>query len=163
MGEYFLIANDEKEQFIDPFELLSNDRFPGIMKSDFISNAILWLASSSMHEKWHDLKKGYYTTKYIGAWAGQKILVYGDYENEEKCRIIRSNYHNISIEVAAMLFELPTAVAFYLDNFSAGDGAYKKLFAKIALLKNAPTNVIEVFSKLYGKDWKAYALKSAYG
>ena len=160
MGQDFLIANDGLEQFLDPLELPSSSSFPNLMSSEFISSSIMWLSCGFDENKWKGLRGNFYTSKYLGIWSGTVYKVYGDYEHEEHSRFIRRNYENISVEVVAMLLEMKTSVADQIENFNEYD--YKRIFAKVALLDHAPSNIVNLYKKEYGKDWKAFASQHAY-
>ena len=160
MGQDFLIANDGLKQFIDPFELPSSSSFPNLMSSEFISSSIMWLSCGFDETKLKGLRSNFYTSKYLGIWSGTVYKVYGDYAHEEHSKYIRENFENISVEVVAMLLEMKTSVADKIENFN--EDYYQRIFAKVALLDHAPQNIVNVYKKEYGKDWRAFASQHAY-
>lgn len=106
MGQYFLIANKCRKEFLDPFVIPASEKFPKILSSHFIQSALTLLVCGSSNRKYVDLKKSaFYTSKYLGAWYGQKVDILGDNDEEDESKIVRNNYKNISIEVIAMLIE----------------------------------------------------------
>ena len=162
MGQYFLITNDSKKEFLDPFEFPCSEKFPSILCNEFMSQALLWLTVDSKHSTWENLKQYHYSFKYVSSWSGDKYFMYGDYEQEEESSLIRTNYNNISIEVAAMLFEMRTGVSHLIENFDYSDSKLLKLFSKISLLESPPELVVKSFREKFGKSWKAFATKQVY-
>jgi hypothetical protein len=69
MGEYFLIVNPVKQQYIDASRFGENIRHSGILRGSHAA-AVGLLICDSTHEGQHPL---------IGAWVGDQIIATGDY------------------------------------------------------------------------------------
>ncbi len=105
MGQYFLIANLDKKQFIDPanFKRHNEDagfsnRLPHLCRGDFAGVLVFLLATSAAYP-------------YMGMWAGDRVMVIGDEKQSmdwndeslpgaEVLEEIRAEWHDVSRGIA---------------------------------------------------------------
>jgi hypothetical protein len=68
MGQYFIVANFGKEQFLNPWKIPCSERFPSIINNLYMSTAIAWLVCGSNNAWYSQVKeRGFYIKKYSGS------------------------------------------------------------------------------------------------
>ena len=156
MGQYFLIANQNKQQFIDPFRLPVSEKIPALLNSDLINSLLPYLIVGSQNRQYLKFKEaGYYTQKYLGAWFGDPVDLLGDYDEEEQSRIVRSEYENISIEISAIVFELKLDLMYLiLEETESGSRCWLELIRAVADLDHPPASLLHGLKELFGGSWK---------
>jgi len=91
MGQYFLIVNLDKKEYLHPHKLASGLKFWEILASNSATRALAFLLRQSSEGGGGDYGKATYQEdkkSYCGRWAGDKITIVGDYDNSkiyEKC------------------------------------------------------------------------------
>lgn len=76
MGQYYFICNVDKKEFLDPFKLGSGMKAWEQLANDIPSKALLVLVLSSPENRGGgDLEE----SPIIGRWAGDRIIMVGDY------------------------------------------------------------------------------------
>lgn len=96
MGQYFIIVNLDKKEYINPHGLggglklweLSANRMP-------MASLALLLRKSSVGGG-GDIHRDYKTA---GIWAGDRIVVVGDYDESKLYDVARKKYKDISTQV----------------------------------------------------------------
>ncbi|QDV18219.1 hypothetical protein Pan153_28760 [Gimesia panareensis] len=156
MGQYFLIANQNKQQFIDPFRLPVSEKIPALLNSDLIYSLLPYLIVGSQNRQYLKFKEaGFYTQKYLGAWYGDPVDLLGDYDEEELSRMVHSQFENISIEVAAIIFELKQDLMYQiLDETKSGATVWLEMIRAIMELEHPPASLLFGLKELFGKSWK---------
>jgi hypothetical protein len=109
----------------------------------------------SSNRKYEDLKKSaFYTSKYLGAWYGNKVDILGDYDEEHESRKVRDNYKDISIEVIAMLIELGTReVNEMFDDTRSGENHWLGLFPNLLNLEFPPGRLTHELQEAFGRNY----------
>ena len=82
MGQYFVIVNLDKKEFIHPHKLASGLKFWEILTSNSATRALAFLLRQSTDDSYVE------DFKFCGHWAGDKITIVGDYDDSkiyEKC------------------------------------------------------------------------------
>ncbi len=127
-----------------------SERFPSMINNNLMTRCVTWLVCSSTGSHYNELKqKKHYSNQYLGFWYGDQIQIIGDYE-EELSHSVNENYKDITLEVIAMLFENDDElIQEYIE-----DSCFFDFLAEVALLDNAPMNLIFTLSASYGKEWK---------
>ena len=93
MGVYYLVVNDTKKEYVDPFYFDDNIKLGGLMQGLHGPGVVELMVYPSTREKY---KMGY--------WAGDQIRMLGD-NHEEENESIQSQYLDISFYVLANIFE----------------------------------------------------------
>lgn len=98
MGEYFILVNEDKKEYICPhcinglaklWEWCSNQQ----------GSILAFLVAKS------DSNSEIAKYKYAGHWAGDRILLVGDYDSSGLYHKAKQEYKNISIEVAKEFYD----------------------------------------------------------
>jgi len=92
MGQYFLIANLTKKEYLNPLKLQSGLKLWEITVNKAPRVLPLLLRKSSSGGG-GDIQKDY---KSAGRWAGDRIVVIGDYDESELFEKVRKTYEEIS-------------------------------------------------------------------
>ena len=93
MSEYYSVVNHSKKEYVDPYDFNEDYNLGGIMQGvhgSAIVELLLECPTSKQYE--------------FGYWAGDKISVVGD-SDEEQTANIKSNYKNIAYHLLAKLYE----------------------------------------------------------
>ncbi|MGI9255065.1 MAG: hypothetical protein ACR2J8_15080 [Thermomicrobiales bacterium] len=103
MGQYFLIINETKREYLHPHKLGSGLKFYEMLYGP-IGNALLMLTRRSNEGGGGDISDAtaYYEESrdaIIGRWAGDKISVIGDYDASDLYAIAQRQYTDISDRV----------------------------------------------------------------
>ena len=88
MGQYFIIVNIEKREYIHPHDIKRGAKLLELSK-DPIIYGLMSLLQSKNKEK---------TALYVGAWANDKILFIGDSEDSSFFKQVVVSFKNISKE-----------------------------------------------------------------
>jgi len=95
MGQYFLIVNETKKEYINPMNLGG-----GLKLWELTANRevriLPFLLRQSSSSGGGDIKKHY---KYAGRWAGDRIVVVGDYDKSKLYERASKRFKEISKEV----------------------------------------------------------------
>ena len=75
IGQYFLIANLDKKEFIHPHDLNTGAKL-WEMCSNNVGGLLLFLLRQSSEGGGGDIREDY---KFAGRWANNRIVVVGDY------------------------------------------------------------------------------------
>jgi len=101
MGQYFMIINLDKKEYLDPHKLASGLKFWEILASQSATRALAFLLRQSNEGGGGDYHgKTYQEDKksFVGRWAGDKITIVGDYDQSNlysRCQTISEmNSHN---------------------------------------------------------------------
>jgi len=92
MGQYFLIVNLDKKEYLHPHKLASGLKFWEILASQSATRVLAFLLRQSNEGGGGDYDKVTYQEDkkaYCGRWAGDKIVIVGDYDQSrlyEKCQ-----------------------------------------------------------------------------
>ena len=99
MGQYFTAVNLDKEEYVDGHDIDNGAKLleqVGWMGS---TSTALWLLLA-------DNSDARLEHAYVSRWAGDRIIVLGDYGNMDLCETVDEEYTNISAGVKEMLEEL---------------------------------------------------------
>ena len=155
MGQYFVVVNHAKKQFLEPFNLRSSAKFPSLLGAHEMTRAISWLICTSPNPTWLALKnKNSRTKRLIGAWCGDPVEIVGDYSEEELYFLVRERYVDISHEVVATLFDCDSS---YLDAAIEELREHPFLLEKLGLLMmlaEPPEQLGYQLQSLYPKGWE---------
>ena len=88
MGQYFIIVNIEKREYIHPHDIKRGAKLLELSK-DPIIYGLMSLLQAKNKEK---------TALYVGAWANDKILFIGDSEDSSFFKQVVVSFKNISKE-----------------------------------------------------------------
>ena len=89
MGQYFIIANLDKMEYIHPHDLKCGAKLLEICNEKLIGGMLLFLLKQSKNFKYLN----------IGRWAEDKIIVIGDYDNKDRFWHITNKFTNISRDI----------------------------------------------------------------
>ncbi|MEO0471616.1 MAG: hypothetical protein AAF206_18445 [Bacteroidota bacterium] len=95
MGVYYIIVNDSKGEFIDPFDFNEDVKLAGLLGGVHGSAVRDLLVFTDSIPK----------DRQLGRWSGDKIRIHGDHFGPERAEIFQ-NYQNISFELMAYLYEM---------------------------------------------------------
>lgn len=86
MGQYYLVVNKDKKEYIDPFDL--GDAYK-LMEAAFggrTGAVLVLLLADGNGRGGGDYRKEHGAVEMVGRWAGDRIVVAGDYaDSEEGC------------------------------------------------------------------------------
>lgn len=92
MGQYFIIANLDKREYIHPHELKRGAKLLEICKDPFIKNLMSFLLNRNSKR---DSK--YFSNN--GKWINDRIVLIGDSEDYRFFKQIQEQFKNMSNEV----------------------------------------------------------------
>ena len=95
MGQYFLIVNVDKREYIDGHRLGAGIKL-WELAANGVGNLLIFLCRKSSEGGGGDIQKDY---KHAGRWAGDRIVVVGDYDSSRLYQKARSFFHEISAEI----------------------------------------------------------------
>ncbi len=96
MGQYFIIVNIDKKEYINPHTIGMPAKLWEICANK-LGGLLIFLLRKSDQTGGGDIKENY---EYAGRWAGDRILVIGDYDSSGLYDIALEQYKDISKEVA---------------------------------------------------------------
>lgn len=101
MGQYFIIVNSTKKEFIHPHCLGNGLKFLEFAVSQNTPLALCYLLRQSNSSGGGDIAQSVESDSalYMGSWAGDSIAVVGDYDSSELYELAEKEYKNISHEV----------------------------------------------------------------
>lgn len=95
MGQYFYIANTTKKEYIHPHKMESGLKLWEICANN-VSRVLPFLLRQSNEGGGGDIRKDY---QGAGRWAGDNIVVIGDYDQSGLYYKIQDEYTEISSEI----------------------------------------------------------------
>lgn len=88
MGQYFIIANLEKREYIHPHDLKRGAKLLELSKDPIIYDLMLFLQAKNKQK----------TALHLGSWTNDKILFIGDFEDSSFFKQVIVSFKNISKE-----------------------------------------------------------------
>jgi hypothetical protein len=169
MGQYFKIVNTSKKQFIDINELGENCKL-GYVGHGLNGIALGRLLASAGNDWGKDFYKMFGNPKsdkvYMGAWAGDKIVIAGDYDIADTNGIKSSSLENTRRNLYDMADEEYENITDQIIKWLANDEETAELLAQRAqkdttLLQKLSDLVFiqqheqikESLEKVIGSDW----------
>jgi hypothetical protein len=95
MGQYFVLVNLDKREFIHPHEFGTGAKLWEICRNN-IAGVLPFLLRQSNEGGGGDIQKNY---KNAGRWAGNRIVVVGDYDKSGLYDRAKEEFKEISKEV----------------------------------------------------------------
>jgi hypothetical protein len=152
MGASYYIVNTTKRQFFCPGDLLSGDRFTGLLNG---------LSGHAVAVLIQDNRQGA-----IGLWAGDALYAIGDSSLESAVHRASSGSYREGIEAWEILrsefLNITSALVAYLCEHDFGEGFLKAAESNEILFVNL-ANLVEqhglkkfghAFLKYFGSDWR---------
>jgi len=98
MGQYFLLVNLDKREYIDPHKIGGLLKLWEWCANDFC-RILPFLLRKSDSTGGGDLRgpEGY---DYAGRWAGDRVVLIGDYDSSDLYQEVRESYRDIAVEAA---------------------------------------------------------------
>jgi hypothetical protein len=96
MGQYFIIVNLDKKEYINPHDLGGSLKLWELSANRMPMASLALLLRRSSQSGGGDIQRDYKTA---GKWAGDKIVVIGDYDKSKLYDIAKKKYKNISTQV----------------------------------------------------------------
>ncbi len=90
MGQYFIIANLDKKQYIHPHDLRCGAKRLEIYNDSVIKDLMSFLSKTSPQER---------SFLYAGKWVNDKVMLIGDFEDYDLFKQVIGEFKNISTEV----------------------------------------------------------------
>lgn len=103
MGQYFLVVNKTKKQYLDPHRF-----HDGLKAREFGSGRRTLSALHALLTKSDGSGGGDYKpdpTGLVGSWGGDRIIIVGDYDSSKLYRKARDSYEEISGNLIPILKE----------------------------------------------------------
>jgi hypothetical protein len=96
MGQYYLVVNKDRQEYISPHQLGCGAKLWEICANDLprVLPYLLHQSSGTGGGDPHNQE-----TVHLGRWAGDRIVVVGDYDNSGLFQMAKSVYDEISDEV----------------------------------------------------------------
>lgn len=102
MGQYFIIANLDKKEYIDPRKFTAGAKLWEICVNTTAGVLPFLLRKSNDIGSGGDIKKNY---KNAGRWAGDRIAVIGDHDTTGLFLKVELHFREISEEVMAEFWD----------------------------------------------------------
>lgn len=99
MGQYYLVVNKTKKQYLDPHAFHDGAKAIEIIMNAGILKGLGYLLVTSDGSGGGDLKEN----PLVGYWAGDEIIIVGDYDSSVLYQDADDTYTNISSSVIAAL------------------------------------------------------------
>jgi len=96
VGQYFLIVNYDKQEYVNPHDLSMGAKLWEICANN-LGGFLLYLLRKSSDFGGGDIEED--NSDFAGRWAGDKIAVVGDYDNSGIYDLACENWKNISKEL----------------------------------------------------------------
>ena len=97
MSQYFMVINHSIKEYLHPLEIGENASFIGLIHG--LSPTLLaYLLRNSELIGYCDIIRD---LEFNGRWAGDRIEILGDYQNQDLFLDIQNDYHNITREAYA--------------------------------------------------------------
>jgi hypothetical protein len=157
MGEYFLIVNVDKKQYLDARRFGESIKMSGILFGNH-GLAVAWLVCDSKL-----LGKAYP----FGSWCGDRVIIAGDYEpanfhgietstqeNPDRNLYCLANdeYEDISYKAIAMLCEHNESIAERLVNRAKENNFMLMDLGNTVFLENSGV-INDLLNRVMGKEW----------
>lgn len=169
MGQYFKIVNESKKQFIDICDLGENNKF-GYVGQGLNGIALGRLITSSGTDWEKDFYKEFGNPEkdllYIGAWAGDKIVIAGDYDLPDTNGITTSTQEEPNLNLYSKLDEeyedvTDKVISWLANNLQTSQMLAERAKRDLDLLKklsdlvfvNQSQQMQESLENVIGKDW----------
>jgi len=94
MGQYFIIVNLDKKEYLDPHKLDEGAKFWELCANN-IGRLLVYLLRKSSEAGGGDVDDPT-KLKYCGRWAGDRIVVIGDYDESNLYFIAKDTYRDIT-------------------------------------------------------------------
>ncbi len=100
MGQYYMIVNLDKQEYLNPLRFGDGCKVRefGFSSYGAMSALAILLAKSSVLEG-----GGEFESELTGAWAGNRITIIGDYDKTGLYQRLREEYTDISSEVLRVM------------------------------------------------------------
>ncbi|MFH8107841.1 MAG: hypothetical protein QXJ25_02345 [Candidatus Aenigmatarchaeota archaeon] len=98
MGQYFILVNLNKKEYIDPFYIGSGAKFLEVCWNN-VGKLLVYLLRKSDEVGGGDVEEPE-KLQYCGRWAGDRIVLIGDYDKSKLYQKVKKNYKDIGIEAA---------------------------------------------------------------
>jgi len=105
IGQYFLAVNLDKKEYIHPHDLNNGAKLYEIAwNTGGIATALIYLLRKS-----NETGGGDYIgdDSIVGSWAGDRIVLVGDYDESGLYSLAKEKYRNISREILKVMEEEP--------------------------------------------------------
>jgi hypothetical protein len=96
MGQYFIIVNLDKKEWIKPHDLGAGAKLWEFSANRMPMAALALLLRKSSESGGGDIEKDY---KSAGRWAGDRVVVVGDYDESKLYDIAQKKYKNITTQL----------------------------------------------------------------
>ena len=162
MGQYFIVVNDDKQEFINPHSFGDGLKFNEVARSAYGTLTALALLLRRSNEGGGGDFPGQRTTT-IGSWAGDRISFVGDYDESGLYQTALAGYADVSHNVIRLM---ATDYILRREIWARGvlndDGslcAHPPLFGngmerrrEIVYGEGAPPNASELPSAIFARD-----------
>ncbi|MEM5815508.1 MAG: hypothetical protein QXL14_00460 [Candidatus Aenigmatarchaeota archaeon] len=98
MGQYFILINLDKKEYVDPFNIGSGSKFFEVCWNN-AGKLLVYLLRKSNETGGGDVEEPK-KLQYCGRWAGDRIVLIGDYDKSKLYQKAKKNYKDIGIEAA---------------------------------------------------------------
>ena len=95
MGQYFLIVNLDKKEYLHPHKLGHGLKLWEICANSCL-NVLGFLLRQSNETGGGDIRRDYTNA---GRWSGNRIVVIGDYDKSEQYQTVENTFKEISSEI----------------------------------------------------------------
>ena len=105
IGQYFLAVNLDKKEYIHPHDLNNGAKLYEIAwNTGGVATALIYLLRKS-----NDIGGGDYKgdNSIVGRWAGDRVVLVGDYDESGLYSLAKEKYRNISKEILKVIEEEP--------------------------------------------------------
>lgn len=94
MSEYFRIVNLDKKEWLDPLKLGDSLKVTDLIYTQY--GAMSALGILLVKSTW--AYSGEWPSKIFGAWAGDRIVIIGDYDESKLYEQLETEYKDISLD-----------------------------------------------------------------
>ena len=123
MGQYFIIVNKTKKEYLHPHKLASGLKFWEILASNSAPRVLAFLLRQSNEGGGGDYHKDTYQDNekhYCGRWANDRICIVGDYDESQLYEKAQDKYTDITDKVLKEYNEFIEIPEYQVDLKSEG-------------------------------------------
>jgi hypothetical protein len=115
MGQYYVVVNEDRQEYLSPENLGCGRKLWELCAND-LPRVLPYLLQQSSELGGGDPRNQ--ETDHLGRWAGDRIVVVGDYDNSGLYQIAESVYAEISDEIR------PEVNEFFPSQYRLDDSIY---------------------------------------
>ena len=98
MGQYYLLVNVSKKEYIDPHKIHEGAKFYELVSGSSMGVLLLFLLHKSDAIAYGDVEDPQ-NYKYLGHWSGDEVYLVGDYDSSQLYTYAKAKFRDITADV----------------------------------------------------------------